>query len=168
MKIKSLVLSMTVATGLSFSSASMANVDVDNAAQKLNNAWTQCGIGAMIFKELPVAAAISNIIWDWGTTAVLSMVASPETCKGVNVAAASFINESVDQLESDIAKGNGRHMVAMLALMGCEQDAHSATITGIRQQLANDDSFAELTHTEKAQAIYLATEKQINSNCTVS
>lgn len=167
MKFKKALLATTASLALSASFASLANSDVSNAQDKLTNAWTQCGIGAMIFKDLPVGAAISNVIWDLGTTAVISMAASPDTCKGVNVAAASFINESLDSIESDIAKGEGRHAVAMLALMGCREENHSTVTSAIRQELAQDENYTSLSRTEKAQKVYATAEKQVAS-CKVS
>lgn len=166
MKLKKTLLATTTTIALSISSSAFA-VDAGKAVNQIGNAWTQCGIGGMIFKEIPVAAAISNIIWDLGTTAVISMAASPETCKGVNIAAASFINESLDSIESDIAKGEGRHMVAMLSLMGCRQEAHAAVSKAIRNELANDENFSELDHTAKAQQVYVTAEQQVAS-CKVS
>ncbi|MFT6992708.1 MAG: hypothetical protein ACJASL_004709, partial [Paraglaciecola sp.] len=32
------------------------------------NPWQDCGLGAMVFPDNGVAAAISNVIWDLGTT----------------------------------------------------------------------------------------------------
>lgn len=46
------------------------------------NAWKHCGIGAMIFNDNETAAAISNVIWDLGTTALSSKISSQESCEG--------------------------------------------------------------------------------------
>lgn len=34
--------------------------------------YTQCGLGAMIAPHTPVVAAITNVTWDLGTTAISS------------------------------------------------------------------------------------------------
>lgn len=163
MKVKQCVLALSTTVALSFSASTLA---ADSAAT-VKNAWTDCGIGALIFKEVPVAAAVSNIIWDLGTTALISMAASPEQCKGINVASAVFINESIDQIEADIAKGEGRHAAAMLSLMGCDAANHNKVTAAIRNDIATDESFSELTSTAKAQAMYLKTSQHV-ATCSVS
>ena len=59
-------------------------------AQENINPWKHCGIGAIIFDDNGTAAAISNIIWDLGTTAVSSKVSSADSCEGKLVTAAVF------------------------------------------------------------------------------
>lgn len=155
MKFKKSLLALTAGAALSLSGQTMANDTVD----EISNAWTQCGIGGMLFKELPVAAAISNIIWDLGTTAVISMAASPDTCKGVRVAAAVFINESIDSIEADLAKGEGKHMTAMLNLMGVEGKDHAKVAASVRTSIAQNPEFLGLPGTEKAQNMYAIVER---------
>lgn len=155
MKIKKALLAAMAVSSMSLSSNALANDTVDS----VKNAWTQCGIGAVIFNELPVAAAISNIIWDLGTTAVISMAASPETCKGVNVAVAAFINESAEAIESDVANGQGSHLTAMMALMGVEAENHNQVASQIRESFLSQPEVLSLTGSEKAQAIYVIAEK---------
>lgn len=87
------------------------------------NAWVDCGIGAMIFpsENLEVAAAVSNIIWDLGTTAVTSALSSPESCSGLdNVEMAMFIQSTYASLESDLAKGEGENLDALVELANVE------------------------------------------------
>ncbi|MBU2883888.1 DUF3015 domain-containing protein [Psychrosphaera sp. B3R10] len=167
MKLKQYVLAISTTVALSFSASTLADDTVDQAAKAVKNAWTDCGIGALIFKDMPVAAAVSNIIWDLGTTALISMAASPEQCKGINVASAVFINESIEQIETDISKGEGRHATAMLSLMGCDVANHAKVTAAIRNDIATDESFAELASTAKAQAMYLKTSQHVAA-CTVS
>lgn len=49
----------------SFLLATLPNIgSADEASnKKVLNPWTDCGIGAMIFSQYPVAAVISNVIW---------------------------------------------------------------------------------------------------------
>ena len=49
------------------------------------NPWQHCGIGAAIFDDNTTAAAISNVIWDSGTTAVTSATISPGSCEGEEI-----------------------------------------------------------------------------------
>ena len=75
---KKLVLSTLMATTVA-ASALMPVAAQAEGSKKLNP-WQDCGIGAMIFPNNGAAAAISNIIWDLGTTAVSTNVSSQESC----------------------------------------------------------------------------------------
>ncbi|WP_290612152.1 DUF3015 family protein [Arsukibacterium sp. UBA3155] len=123
-------------------------------AQQKVNPWKQCGIGAMIFDDNGAAAAISNIIWDLGTTAVSSNISSQDSCEGVNVAAAQFINDSIINIEEETVIGQGENLTAMLNIMGCEVSAHQAIISAVRSEL--DLSAAD--NNAKAEAYYLQLE----------
>ncbi len=85
------------------------------------NPWKDCGIGAMIFEDNGVAAAISNIIWDLGTTAVSSKVSSEDSCEGVEVQAAQFIQDNYDQVIEETSQGAGSHLTAMLDMLEVEE-----------------------------------------------
>ena len=121
-------------------------------AQQKINPWKHCGIGAMIFDDNGAAAAISNIIWDLGTTAVTSNISSQESCEGVKVAAAQFINDSIVNLEEETVVGEGQHLTAMLNMMGCDTTAHPAIINAVRADLDVSES------NNKAEAYYLQLE----------
>lgn len=131
------------------------------------NPWTDCGIGAMIFDETPAAAAISNIIWDLGTTAVTSAGTSENTCEGKDVAAASFITETYASIEEETVKGEGEHLNAMLEIMGCESAAHSAIINSVRADFTQSlqaASYTDQSSVEKAQQYYNIMQNQITAN----
>jgi hypothetical protein len=51
--------------------------------------YTDCGIGAALFKETDWAAISSNVIWDLGSTALTSATMSPETCSKQKVKVAT-------------------------------------------------------------------------------
>jgi hypothetical protein len=127
-------------------------------AEENINPWGKCGIGAMIFDETPVAAAISNIIWDLGTTAVTSAGASKETCKGKEVVAAHFINETYANLEEETVQGAGQHLSAMLDIMGCDAASHSDIISSVRADFSsamNTPAYLQKSSTEKAESYFL-------------
>ena len=63
--IKKITLATTLMAAL-LSGNAMAQDDI--------NPWKHCGIGAMIFDDNGAAAAISNIIWDLGTTALSTKI----------------------------------------------------------------------------------------------
>ncbi len=116
------------------------------------NPWQDCGIGAMIFPENGGAAAISNIIWDLGTTAVSSASSSAESCEGERVKTAQFINETYNLLEDEIVEGNGDHFTAMLEMMQCDASAAQA----IRTEVADKVLTSEQDKAEKL--FYIAEE----------
>ena len=97
------------------------------------NPWTQCGIGAMIFSSTPWAAAISNIIWDFGTTASSSTSSSEQYCSGKVATTAKFIYETYANVEEETSTGSGKHLSTMLNLLGCEQDSHDSIISAVRE-----------------------------------
>lgn len=143
--------------------AVLASAFLVTPAQADVNPWQQCGIGAMVFPDNGTAAAISNIIWDLGTTAVSSNVSSVESCKGANVKTAQFIQQTFPILEQEIAQGEGEYISAMLNVRGCDSAAHTQMISTIRNDFAQ-------TSVNDAQALYTLVESniasQFSANCS--
>lgn len=100
------------------------------------NPWQDCGIGSMIFPDNGTASAISNIIWDLGTTAVTSASASEDSCEGAGARTAQFIFETYENLENEIVRGEGEHITAMLNLMSCDADGHNEATRQIRSEVS--------------------------------
>jgi hypothetical protein len=125
--------------------------------KKQLNPWHDCGIGAMIFKDNGTAAAISNIIWDLGTTAVTSNVSSQNSCEGAGAKTAMFINATLPKLEQDIASGEGEYISAMLELRGCEATSHQAIIKAVREDYAN-------TPSKNAEELFNTVEKHVKKS----
>lgn len=105
---------------------------VPGFAMAERNVWRDCGIGAMIFSDIPVGAVISNIIWDLGTTATTSHLSSPDTCKGKSVAAAAFIHETYANLMDETVIGEGKHLHSLLNIMECSKSAQPGIIKSMR------------------------------------
>lgn len=87
--------------------------------------YAECGIGAMLFNQDlsggdngRILAIISNATWDWGTTAHISNQSSPENCQGAATTAA-FIYQNHERIETDLVKGHGEHIDALLANVDC-------------------------------------------------
>lgn len=131
------------------------------------NPFSDCGIGAAVFPDTAWAGAISNVIWDLGTTAVTSATASPETCNGKNVQAAAFIYDTFDNLAEETAKGEGEHLAALLNILEADTDTREAVIAKVRAGMAtqvSSPSYNALSHVEKASAYYsLVNEAVANS-----
>ena len=100
------------------------------------NPWTHCGIGAMIFNDNGTAAAISNVIWDLGTTAVSSQVSSEGSCEGKEVKTAQFIQDNYDQVIEETSQGSGLHLTAMLNMLDVDASQHPQVINAIRSEMA--------------------------------
>jgi len=100
------------------------------------NPWKDCGIGAMIFPGTPVGAVISNIIWDLGTTAVISAGLSKNTCEGKGGKLAMFVGTTYANLEEETVQGDGQHVRAMLKLASCQSGAHDEILRSVRADYA--------------------------------
>lgn len=122
------------------------------------NPWKHCGIGAIIFDDNGTAAALSNIIWDLGTTAVSSKISSESSCEGSRVAAARFINDTIVTIEEETVTGHGQHLTAALNMMGCATEAHPAIIEQVRADLDLDIQ----DNTAKAEAYYLQLDAKVS------
>lgn len=134
--------------------ATMGSAAAETANNKNLNPWQSCGIGAMVFPSNGVAAAISNVIWDLGTTAVSSNVSSQENCAGEQAKTAMFIQATLPVLEQEIATGEGEYVTAMLALRGCEATSHKAIINAVRKDISQKP-------TDNAEALYNVLEEQV-------
>lgn len=129
------------------------------------NPWTDCGIGAMIFKTLPVAAVISNVIWDLGTTAVTSAGLSAQTCEGSRAKVAMLIGTSYANLEEETVQGGGQHVNAMLNVMSCKPAAHAGIIQAVRADFVQSLQGAEyvaMSAQGKAEAYYNLVKANVN------
>lgn len=125
---KKLTLATTLITAL-FAGNAMAQDDI--------NPWKHCGIGAMIFDDNGTAAAISNIIWDLGTTAISTKISSAESCNGKRATAALFIQNNFNQIVEETSQGAGEHLSAMLEILEVEAQQQDAVINNVRANVAN-------------------------------
>ncbi|MCK5580093.1 MAG: DUF3015 family protein [Candidatus Omnitrophica bacterium] len=119
--------------------------------------YYECGLGGMIFKDNGVAAAVSNICWDWGTTASSSALTTPDACKGGQEKMAAFIHETYDSIETDLASGSGDHLDTLMLLAGITEKVTQDFIIGLREDFAvivGEASYTDQTRFEKAEALY--------------
>jgi len=155
-----------VATLLTLAATPMVASAADAATKKLNP-WQDCGIGAAIFTDNGTAAAISNVIFDLGTTAVTSNASSPETCGSSNAKkVAMLVGTSYASLEEETVKGNGKHMNAMLSMMNCNPASHADIIRVIRsdfnQALSHDSGYLQKTGQERAEGYYNLVQAKVS------
>ena len=143
--------------------AGMASISTTVIAQNSTgtgpNPYRDCGIGAALFPNVTWAAVSSNVIWDVGTTAVISATASPETCQNKNTQAAAFIFETYDSLAEETARGEGEHLATLLNILGVEAGNRTEVVTQLRNQMASivgDVSYTSYDQLEKAESYYMA------------
>jgi len=128
--------------------------------------YTECGIGAAIFKDTAWAAASSNVIWDLGLTAITSALSSPETCSEKKVKTARLILETLPQLEKDIAAGSGVYLTALSETMDCQAAVQSQLNSGLRALYADvvsDSSYGSKTEIERAGNLYSSVKEVMQS-----
>ena len=136
--------------------------------------YTDCGLGAMIAPNNEAVAAVTNVTWDLGTTAITSDASSEDTCKGGNAKAAAFIYKSYASLENELAKGNGQHLSALYNIMGCSNASHgqlTASLRGDFAQVVAEPAYENGTRFQKSQSLYNVVSSSISkdssSSCTV-
>ncbi|WP_443747365.1 DUF3015 family protein [Asticcacaulis solisilvae] len=154
MKFKSII---GACAAVALASAALSTTAHAEDAKPQPNAYTECGIGAAIFNNNHVAAAISNVIWDWGTTALSSAVSSPDQCSGTHAKTAMLVGSSYAALETDIAVGQGKYLTALADVMNCQQSARTALYNDIRvsfADVATKPEFVNMTKDQKAAALY--------------
>ena len=137
--------------------ASYSSMAKDYITGEPLNPWQDCGIGAMVFPDNGAAAAISNIIWDLGTTALSTKVSSAESCSSTKAKTAMFIKATQPSLEQDIATGQGEYLTAMLELRGCASESHGQIVDAVRSDLA-------AAIVEDAEALFNTVETRITAS----
>ncbi len=120
------------------------------------NPWQDCGIGAMVFDN-DTGAAISNIIWDLGTTAVSSNISSQDNCNGKKAQTAIFIKRTYNNIIEETAIGEGEHITAMFDLFKLDTNKREQAIEAIRTDmtaLLASSNYIELSQSDKAEKYF--------------
>jgi hypothetical protein len=136
------------------------------SAREFADIYTDCGLGAIIAPRTPAVAAVTNVTFDLGTTAIISNVSSPDTCQGGKAVAAAFIHDAYDSLEADLARGQGEYLDSLAALAGVSKDGKDAFATGLRKDFAASvaaDSYTGQTRFQKAENLYNLVYRQPGS-----
>ena len=136
-------------------------------AREFADIYTECGLGALIAPRNEAVAAVTNVTWDLGTTAISSNISSPATCTGGQPKAAAFIYDSYKSLETDLASGYGTHLDTLMTLVGYESQAQQNLTKAIRAdftKLVADPRYSEQSRFEQAQALYDLLYQHIESD----
>lgn len=127
----------------------------DAEAREFADIYTECGLGAMIAPNNEAVAAVTNVTWDLGTTAISSNASSPDTCQGGGARSAALIYRTYPELERDIANGQGEHLDALVALLEVEAaDDFVASLRPAFAKLVADADYTGTSREEKAAALY--------------
>ena len=127
--------------------------------------YVECGLGGIFGSAVDhkttsqVMAISTNVTWDLGTTASTSYFSSEDTCYNQKARTAAFINQSYENLEKEIASGQGEYFDALARLAREDGESISDYQTSLRSQFASivaDDSYPQLSRYEKVQKLYEA------------
>lgn len=133
-------------------------------AREFADIYTECGIGAMIAPRNTAVAAVTNVTWDSGTTAISTHITTPDSCVGGQAKTAAFIHDTYDSLEQDLASGHGEYLDSLLALIGQGSEANRGFIEVLRNDFAKIVATSEYTSQsrfKKAEALYKIIYKHI-------
>jgi len=136
------------------------------SARDFGEIFHECGLGAMVFEDNGEAAAVSNIFWDSGTTATSSNITTPDSCKGGSGRLATFIYETYEALENDLASGDGPHLDTLLVIIGEDSKKTPELIASLRAEFATLVSGADYTDQsrfEKAEMMYNMVAKHMHN-----
>ncbi len=143
------VFGLAVLAMLVFSQPSMARDFAD--------IYTECGLGALIAPKNTAVAAVTNVIWDLGTTAISSNISSPDTCAGGKEKMAAFIYDSYESLEKELASGSGSYLDTLMVLAGYDAKANPEMTAALRNDFAKmvaDSNYTDQSRFEKAETLY--------------
>lgn len=133
--------------------------------------YTECGLGAMIAPNHEGVAAVTNVTWDLGTTAISSNISSPESCAGGKKKTAAFIHDAYDQIVKDIASGNGTYLNTLLSLSGCQAVSRPAVAGALRNDLSRvvaAPGYSGQSRYEQAKDLYELVNDRIEADFSAS
>ena len=132
------------------------------------NPYSDCGIGAAIFKDTEWAAVTSNVTWDLGLTALTSATASPQTCSKKNVKVALLVRDAYARILEDAARGEGQHLAAALEVYACQGAAKASAVEQVRSDVTRAvaaPGFAGQEHLDKASQLFNIINSAARQSC---
>lgn len=144
-----------IAMGVAMALAMSANAQ--ETKRPFADIYTECGLGAVIAPDNAVVAAVTNVTFDLGTTAISSNATTPEACHGGQASAAAFIFEAYPSIEQDLARGEGEHLSALLKIAGCQAGVDVDVAASLRHdlaELAGSENYSERSAFERAEDLF--------------
>jgi hypothetical protein len=155
-----------ISTAIAAAATVLMSLSQGAQAREFADIYTECGLGAMIAPNNSVVAAITNVTWDLGTTAISSNASSADTCNGGKKKTAALILESYPQVEADLARGQGQFVSALLSAAGCKAEVHAGLTSVVRAELARAvaaPAYASQTRYQQAEALHRVLHQRIDS-----
>lgn len=149
--------SKTIKLSLAAITALMLSTAQDSQAREFADIYTECGLGAMIAPRNEAVAAVTNVTWDLGTTAISSNISSEDTCKGGKAKVAAFINDSYENIEKDLASGNGKYLNTLATLAKKDSQTKEEFISTLRSNFSSivaDNKYNNMSTYEKTEELY--------------
>ena len=125
-------------------------------ARGLGEILEECGFGGMVFPENTTHALISNLLFSPGV-ATTSGITTPDQCKGGAATAAVIIRDSYEQIEKEIAAGQGEYLSLLAGLVKGEGQTEEEFVAQVRvefTELVSQPRFARMDRAAKAEALY--------------
>ena len=161
-KFTSIIIAASLSLSVSVSAANAQGMGEANV-----NPWQECGIGAMVFPDNGVASAISNVIWDLGTTAVSSALSSPDQCQGATVQVAAFVKFGYDHISRETVVGDGEYLQTLMSGLNCDPSIQAELLSDVRNEFSTqlqDASYAVKDDNGKAEAYFLGLRDVVQTN----
>ena len=146
--IRAVVLSAMLVTSIT--------TDVHAKARTFADMLKECGLGAMLFPSEPGLAMLVNLMSD-GSMSTTSGLTTPDACMGGNETTAMIIYKSYEQIEVELASGEGPYLSLVSALAKGEDQSEKEFLSRIRKdfgQYVSGPDFSSHDRTTKAEALY--------------
>lgn len=143
--------------GVAVIALQISAVNAQSANREFADIYTDCGLGAMIAPRNDAVAAVTNVTWDLGTTAISSNATSPDTCAGGKGSSAAFIFDTYPQLEKDLAIGSGKHLDTLLAIIGVDEASSEMIRMELRSGFAEivaEENYSNKSRYSKSESLY--------------
>jgi len=149
--------SKTIKLSLAAVTAVILSTAQNSEAREFADIYTECGLGAMIAPKNEAVAAVTNVTWDLGTTAISSNISSEDTCQGGKAKVAAFINDSYENIEKDLASGNGKYLETLATLAKNDTQTKEEFITTLRSKfttIVSTNDYNNLSTYQKSEKLY--------------
>ena len=149
--------SKTIKLSLAAITALMLSTAQDSQAREFADIYTECGLGAMIAPRNAAVAAVTNVTWDLGTTAISSNISSADSCQGGKAKVAAFINDSYENIEKDLASGNGKYLETLVTLAKKDSQTKNEFISTLRSNFSSivaSNDYSNMTTFQKSEKLY--------------
>lgn len=120
-----------------------------------------CGLGGLIGSQIGgsagnILALITNLTFDLGTTATSSQVTSEDSCANAGDIIL-FVHMSYENLEKDIANGEGEYLDALTTLAVEDDTSKQAYTQQLRTEFSKivaDENYTQLSRKEKVRRLF--------------